>query len=118
MNDQTIQALNVLAAKLGTTAEYLWGVLVRQAPITGALDLAVMAAWLVALIFSARFVHKNTAGDEPRWDDEAARFFAWGGVWLGALFVALIGGIIIPSAVSAILNPEYWALKQLLGAIK
>ena len=35
MDDKTLQALTALANKLGTTAEYLWGVLLRQAPLTG-----------------------------------------------------------------------------------
>ena len=117
MNEQTIQALNALAAKLSTTAEYLWGVLVKQAPIEGALDLAVMAAWAIALICLARYVYKNTAGEDPHWTDDVVRTFAWAGVGLAVLLVTIICGSNFTSAVSAIINPEYWALKQLLAAI-
>jgi hypothetical protein len=38
MDDKTFQALTNLATKLGTTAEHMWGVLLRQAPITGVID--------------------------------------------------------------------------------
>lgn len=52
MNEQTIQALAALAVKLGTTTEYLWSVLVKQAPIYGltqlAMLLAISAVWFAA----------------------------------------------------------------------
>lgn len=56
MDDKYQQMIEALAAKLGTTAEHLWGVLVRQAPITGAVDLAIcvvlaaLTAWWVSVV--------------------------------------------------------------------
>lgn len=114
MDDKTLQAVTALANKLGTTAEYLWGVLVKQAPLSGALDLAVLAAWVAACVWLVRFVRKNTAGDDPKWDDEVGRTFAWGGVVIVCSLTALIGGLSISGAVTAIVNPEYWALRQIL----
>ena len=122
MDDKTLQALTALAAKLGTTAEYLWGVLLRQAPITGAIDLAVMAAWVAMAMFLIRLVRRKTTTpaktDEDRypsaeWSDEGAAF-AWAGAVAFALLVALIVGSELSSVVAALLNPEYWALKQIL----
>lgn len=114
MDDKTLQALTTLAAKLGTTAEYLWGVLLRQAPVTGALDLAVIAAWVAGCVWLVRFVRRKTAGQKPEWDDEMGRVFGWGGAVLVCSLVAIIGGASIGPAVTAIVNPEYWALRQIL----
>lgn len=122
MDDKTLQALTTLAAKLGTTAEYLWGVLLRQAPITGAIDLAVMAAWVAMAVFLIRLVRRKTTipadTDEDRfpsaeWEGEDAAF-AWAGAVAVALLTALIVGSKLSSVVAALLNPEYWALKQIL----
>ena len=96
--------------------------LVRQAPISGVVDLmlcvviATVAVWFVALV-----KHKTTAPaatNEDRypraeWREEGA-FLAW--------VVALIAGAfalvyVICSAqgiAAAFANPEYWALKQLV----
>ena len=121
--DKKYQALiEAIANKLGTTAEHLWGVLVRQAPISGVVDLvlcviiATVAVWFVALV--KRKTTPPVATDEDRypraeWREEAA-FLAWG--------VALITGVfalacVISSAqeiTAAFANPEYWALKQLV----
>ena len=122
MNDEILKALTTLASKMGTTAEYLWGVLLRQAPITGAIDLAVMVAWVVMAVFLIRLVRRKTTTpaetDEDRnpnaeWSDEAAGF-AWGGAIIFALITALIVGSGLSSVTAALLNPEYWALRQIL----
>jgi hypothetical protein len=114
MDEKTLQAVTALANKLGTTAEYLWGVLVKQAPISGALDLAVLAAWSAACVWVVRFVHGKTSGKDPAWDDEVGRVFAWVGVGLVCWLTMLIGGLSFSGSVTAIVNPEYWALRQIL----
>ena len=114
MDEKTLQALTALATKLGTTAEYLWGVLLKQAPITGAMSLLMMAAWAVVCVLLVRYVRRNTSGNKPRWTDEAARLFAWIGVCIVCAMSALVVSIEIGGAVTAIVNPEYWALRQIL----
>ena len=123
MDDKTLQALTTLAAKLGTTAEYLWGVLLRQAPITGAVDLLVCAAWIVGLLAWARFVNRKTT-TPPRteddrhpcaeWSDETGVAIAWASVVLAGGIAALVIGSNLSNIVAALANPEYWALKQIL----
>lgn len=39
MNEQTVKLVEQLAQKLGTTTEYLWNVLIKQAPISAAIDM-------------------------------------------------------------------------------
>jgi hypothetical protein len=123
MDQNTLQALTALAEKLGTTAEYLWGVLLRQAPITGATDLLVMVAWITAVVGWARFVRRNTASPAPTvedrypraaWDDDAVVCLAWFSVVVIAVIAALFIGSSLSITVAALVNPEYWALRQIL----
>ena len=114
MNDKTLEALTTLAAKLGTTAEYLWGVLLKQAPLSGALTLLSLSAWIAVCIALVRFVYKKTSGPNPDWRDEMARFLAWFGAGSVCLTTALIGSLSIGDAVTAFVNPAYWALQQIL----
>ena len=120
MNDQTLQVLTTLATKLGTTAEYLWGVLLRQATIAGVMNLTIVAIMVVAAVLLARFVRgktkkidDGTGWERAAWEGEGA-FFAWGAVFFfGAItFVAVI--IEVPAAITAFVNPEYWALSRIL----
>ena len=51
MNDQTVQLLRELAEKFGTTTEHLWGVLIKQAYISGVGDLITSIAFALAAIY-------------------------------------------------------------------
>lgn len=122
MDDKTLQALTTLAVKLGTTAEYLWGVLLRQAPITGAIDLAVMIVWVTAVVLLIRLVRRKTAKPtkteadrhpHAEWEEEGA-VLAWVGAIGLAFFTALIVGGNLASVAAALTNPEYWALRQIV----
>lgn len=122
MDDKTLSALTALAQKLGTTAEYLWGVLLKQAPITGAIDMAVMAAWIAAAVWWFRFVQRKTTAPaataedkcpNAQWTQDGA-VLAWVSVVICGLLVALCVGAALSSTAAALLNPEYWALKQIL----
>ena len=120
MNDQTLQALTTLATKLGTTAEYLWGVLLRQAPIAGAMNLTIVAIMVVATVLLARFVRSKTkkvldsdGWERAAWQDEQA-FAAWAGVLFASIITFLAVTIEVPAAITAFVNPEYWALSRIL----
>jgi len=119
MKDELIEKL---AAKLGTTVEHLWGVLLRQAPISGTVDLIITIAFVVASVFAVRLVVRNTIAPEateankyPRaaWRD--MEFPAWCGV--GILVTITVGVVCnnVPWIVAAFFNPEYWALRQIIN---
>ena len=122
MNDKTEALIRELAEKLGTTGENLWSVLVRQAPITGAIDLLVVVAWAFAVVWAFRLVRAKTTKPMPteadrypraEWQNEVA-FAAWA-LWVFmAIMVAVIGGASLSGTIGALVNPEYWALKQVL----
>jgi len=117
MNENTIQFLNALSIKLGTTSEYLWNVLVRQAPIDGCITLIVMAAWLVVGAVVIRFFYtKNKDNDDHL--DEGLTHFLLGISIVIYMCVMFIIGMCLSDAISSIVNPDYWAFNKILSSIK
>jgi hypothetical protein len=121
MNDQTIKLLRDLADKLGTTSEHLWGVLVRQAPISAITSLILFVGFCGFLVWSFGFIKNKTTdqivGEQrtrAEWDSEGVGIPAWI-IW-GLMFVLGVGFSfpICYDAICALFNPEYWALKQII----
>lgn len=111
------ELLGALAVKLGTTVDKLWSVLLKQAPISGTVDLVICIALVIASVFVFRFVNTKTTEDEhgeADWDSDGKCF-----VWIGtAIFIAIAGALIlcsVESIASAFFNPEYWALTKILS---
>ena len=128
MNDQTLQLLTALAAKIGTTTEYIWMVLVKQGPISGLIDLLIYTMWLLCIYVPFKFIKGKTTKKEieSKYGEkvfEAECGFLDGmvmwGLWgVCALTIICIIGFCFSSSVSAILNPEYYALKEITSLIK
>ena len=113
MTNEIAKTLETLAQKLGTTSEYLWGVLIKQAPLTGIVDFVQYIIIILACYFWARnlktFTTKISDGD---WKEEH---------WIWIIITSLILGIFViaaflsfPNTIYAFINPEYWALDLLL----
>jgi hypothetical protein len=115
MNTETQQLIERLAERMGTTAEHLWGVLVRQAPISSASKLAGFLVLACVLVVLYRVVVKKTkpGGD---WNDGCGSIMLPWGAWglmtviLLAVFMGEVGNI-----VAGFVNPEYWAMRVILG---
>lgn len=115
MNEQTIKLIEQLAAKLGTTAEHLWAVLVRQAQVAVWQNIFEIAMLSFLLYLYFKFT-KYVFADEDKINEG------------GYVFVIAIGGIVAAIAIFMIIfsfeviltcigNPEYWALQKVLGTI-
>lgn len=120
MNEQTTKLIEQLAQKLGTTAEYLWSVLVKQAHTEVIIFFTVLGITIIGTVLSAylfKYVQKF-------WSDEKAPASAWISLVFGIIIgiCVLVGTIStianVSDVISAITNPEYWALKQVLGICK
>lgn len=112
-----MKSLEILAAKLGVATEHLWGVLIQQAPISGAFELinyVAMAASVYGVVVLWKFINNKVTKDG--WNDIA---YIWPGIAsilaAGFLWAAIFS---LPTTFAAFFNPEYWALKQVLSAIK
>lgn len=123
MNQQLSALLEKLATKLGTTTEYLWGVLVKQAYISATMSLLYLALSIVSGIIlfklhKAFLVEKkegNYSRNKYETNEEVGAIMAvLAVVWL-ILSVCLLCGL--SNIFNGYFNPEYWALKEILGSI-
>lgn len=115
--EQITPVLKELAEKLGVTVEYLWGVLIKQAPLSGIADiiqyiLLGIATWIFVKM-SVRFHHKI---QEKNWDEMAYVLPGYIGIVIGVFWIAAF--FCFPNTIWAFFNPEYWALKEILGSIR
>ena len=126
MNDNTQKFLEQLAAKLGTTTEYLWGVLLKQAHISATISL-IQTLFVILFGIALYNVHKRLL----KKDDEKARYSetAYEKYEEGAVIPMIIGLIIfiilcilcfccIDNIINGYFNPEYWALDKVISSVK
>lgn len=111
MNEQTIKLIQQIADKLGTTAEHLWSVLIRQAPIYSITGLMEDVAFFLLCFFMWKWISKIQFDN---WDSD----FGKGAVYAVALVISAFFFFAIGSNLSlemaGFFNPEYWALKQVM----
>lgn len=127
MDDKTFNALTQLAEKLGTTAEFLWAILIRQAFVDGVVNTALIVGWLILGVVLWKFhvylceTPETTSGYKPtRYEDLEA--LAVVPMMVGAIIFVMCSFFVIlglfPDAVTAFVNPEYMALDRVLKAVK
>ena len=121
MNELT-PLLEKLAENLGTTTEYLWGILMKQAMISAISDLIFMAIVAVAGYYAFK-AHVYMSGKEEgeydnRYEDNLA--LAIGVVVIiGAVFICSIGAISsIPNIINGFFHPEFWAFDYIMDILR
>jgi uncharacterized membrane-anchored protein len=112
MNDQTEMLIRELANKLGTTVDHLWGVLVRQAPIYGITSVLLFSLFVIVGYLLFKFAYKKSDDDSLLTCDKEFYWFILI-VYYAAFFALLV--VNAQSIAAAFLNPEYWALHQLIS---
>lgn len=139
MSDQAVneilKRIDVLAAKLGVTAEIIWSILVKQAAIeawrTGIGAVVVIGAACALLPWVYREIARSTA-EHKKTECGGGFCFDFTGHWRGGfagfmattvacvVMLALLIAVVVDlaSLPTLILNPEYWALQQILGGMR
>jgi len=114
------QLLEGLAEKLGTTTKYLWEVLIKQARIdfiSTTIQYLLLAIAVFVWINLFRYCLKN---HKKIYEDD--KEMVWGislGITSVILFIlTMIAFFYINTYLASILNPEYWALQQILYTVK
>lgn len=127
MNEQTEKLIRELAAKLGTTTEHLWQVLTYQAMITGLTNIFLFLFLFCFLWISLKIIRAKTKVPPKtqsnlypngQWEMDGPGFAAWA---LWSVAVATFGIVFLTNfadITSALLNPEYFALQQVLHIVK
>ena len=106
MNKQEVfEMINALSEKLGVAVEYLMGVMVKQAYVTGAYNLFV-----IALCFGVMFILSFTATKvKHKGDKEALVIFSA----IGLLISIGVTLHLAHETFTAFINPEYWIFMEL-----
>ena len=107
MNEKTLEALQQLASKLGTTGEYLWQVMVAGQFAEGIFALVVVLIGMLSVVCSVRL--KMPPGDEEPFMIAKILLFV-----AGVSFTS----IFLWQAVVSLITPEYAALRQILDLLK
>ena len=126
MEEKAFEYIDAIAANLGVAAEHVYGAVLKQAMVSG-LRSVVYIIICLAVSYAIIKVLKRVYSDVK--EDEEGLFVDSYGVTLGGVFALIFGGIAlvimffvimadISNASTALLNPEYWALKEILDTIK
>jgi len=129
-NDTTVRLLEELAQRLQTTVEHLWSVLIRQAYVGTITYIPWLVVCVILLVAGRRlFRHTfplwkdlmGTPSDERTWQED--EWFQYHSFVLAVSIAMVVGAVVIAATVSShalvrLLNPEYWALQQVLRAVQ
>lgn len=127
MTEELLKRLDVLAAKLGVTAQYLWSVLVKQAHIEATACFVYAALWLLVTItfisfgcYFRRVANKGRDRDGERYRHYDSEGWEVASVFAFVLSFLPIWGVIywLTDGILYRMNPEFYALKYLLEALK
>jgi len=120
METQIISFLREITNKLGTKAEYLWSILIKQAQISAITDLFYYLIVIISGVILYKY-HKQFSKKEYGYNKEYTKYFEDDGteiimialfiLWLIFLLVSLMS---IEDTITKFINPEYWALKNLI----
>jgi len=122
MNEQTTKLVEQLAIKLGTTADYLWSVLLKQAQISALTDLIYFILISIGgiILFKAhKSFSKKGEGIYTNKYDKSEYFgivmVIITTIWVILFFIAFFS---LGNVINGFFNPEYWALNEILSNLK
>jgi hypothetical protein len=126
MNEQAQQLILQLAEQLGVTTELLWITIVNQAKVAVLQNTFCVFAMLTLLTVLGILIKKNTTVPKATEDNRYPKA-NWGGesgalatgIWFGMVLIFFLICILsVTDSITAILNPEFWALDYILNKIK
>lgn len=114
MNDNSTKLLEQLSQKMGTTSEYLWRVLIHQAPVSATIILLQIVVIILFGVWLLK-VHKRLSQNDCYGD--VAEFLM---PFACLVWVIFAGNAFfsIKEVINGYLHPEYWALDRIIDALK
>lgn len=113
--------LQKLADKLDSSAQVLWQMQMAQAKV---IAITIVIEWIVLAVFSVLWikgVKKFLKWREDRYSNDGIDLVAmFLGVGISGTLVVLIFGCLIDikTLITIIVNPEYWALQEIIKMVK
>lgn len=128
MNEQTAKLIEQLSQKLGTTTEYLWAVLLKQAQIQAMVTLfqfllIAIFGYVLLKIHKSLSVKKDYNGYNGYNETGYSHYEEKVGIpmVIGVIIfviLAICAFFCIEDVFNGFLNPEYWALSKALSVVK
>lgn len=127
MNEQTLKLIDSLSQKLGTTSEYLWGILIKQARIDSIIGIGYIilvagigyGLWNVHTKLLKKIPSQNeyeySSNSYDKYDTVPVIMIIVAIIWF---VLAIIGFCYIGNVFTGFYNPEYWALDKILSSLK
>lgn len=120
MNENTTKLIEQLAQKMGTTSEYLWGVLVRQAPIDATANLLMLTILPIASYVVWRIDKRiYSTGLHLDEDDDPSL------LGIGMAFISCVVWLFtfstlfsIGDIIDGFFSPDFWALNYIMETLK
>lgn len=113
MKDEILKRLDTLADKLGTTAQYLFGLYVKQAHVQVVLTTTYGILALVCILAAYFTFIKGLRIDRHK---DGGPWFV-GSVVMGILGFILLIAFTCNDLYTPMMNPQYWAFKEILHDI-
>ena len=106
-------SLQPLADKLGTNGQYIWGLQVKQAYVDGSIALVGLLFGLAIVVLTV-FLNLKYYNDDEYYDFN---------FWVIVSIIPIIIGVsfiysTIVTVFTSFINPEYYALQQLIKLVK
>lgn len=126
MKDQNNLLFEKLAEKLGTTTEYLWQILIKQAFVDSTITL-IQVILVILFGFFLYKKHKQLCKEKEYTPNHLETGYSYYGekaifpMYIGAaIFVILIiiSFCLLESIYNGFFNPEYWALNKALESLR
>ena len=114
--DELARILDELGQRLGPTGEYVFALAVRQVYIDALIGLGVFAALLVIGLVAFRPIYR-WAEDGNSYGDRGIVAILAGVFWALAVLMTGLNALFF-DGLPSLLNPEYAALRDLLGTIR
>jgi uncharacterized membrane protein YidH (DUF202 family) len=113
-----MRKLEAVASSLGTTVKYLWGIMVKQATVLAVMDALCLVGVCILAYGYYKFVKYASMS---KWYEGYNSQGSWVlTVVLSVVMVALflLAVALIPEMTTCIVNPEYWAFKEIIKEIR
>jgi hypothetical protein len=116
MNEEILKRIDALAAKLNTTGEHLWSILMKQVRI----ETYTCIGWIIfcsVSLYAAYRTYWWCKSKSEDWDFGGDRYSLLGNLFLPLVSIFLVIGIIgnLSEIPTLLLNPEFAAVKLLFG---
>jgi formate-dependent nitrite reductase membrane component NrfD len=116
MDPELLKRIEVLAEKLGVTADHLWSVMLRQAQIETWMMASSLLLGIVGLALVVPMLKRAIHYDKKH-ENGLAFVSGAGAVLIGIASIGFVMTAVV-NLPTLIANPEYWALKDLLSKVR